>query len=70
MSDKDIIGLKLDELKIKLDKRGTNKVGKKAALQDKLKEAIITRAPVLDIARESAGPKTGFALLRDELYYT
>jgi len=60
ISQEKILSLKVDELRIKLGKRGVNKAGKKADLQDKLLRAMEKRVPLIDVAYGSTGPATSF----------
>ena len=61
LDDNAINALKVDELKIELDKRSLSKTGLKAELRERLKKAMIDQVPVVDVEKNSAGPN-GFDL--------
>ena len=57
ISDEDIDGLKVDELRQELVKRSLSKSGLKAELRERLKKAMVDRIAIADAEKSSAGPE-------------
>ena len=57
ISDEDIDGLKVDELRQELVKRSLSKSGLKAELRERLKKAMADRIAIADAEKSSAGPE-------------
>ena len=56
LTDETIDALKVDELKIELDKRNLSKAGKKAELRDGSKKAMSDKLAFVDVKKFSNGP--------------